>query len=197
MRIRYRQGQLQDCARIAELDYTASSGVAEFLFRDLIPDTSPVGVLTSCLEDDSDPYSYRNTIVALDKDQVVGIAISYPARYHTITTDMREFLPPERLDHLQHFFTTRVEGSYYIDGLSVAAKFTGQGIGGHLIDLTKDKARRQGYDVLSLIVFADNTDALRMYERYGFNKVKNIPLDSHRLIPHEGGCILMAAAIGD
>ena len=41
------------------------------------------------------------------------------------------------------------------------------------------------------MVFADNMAAQRLYKRCGFEVAKIVDLNSHELIPHEGGCILM------
>ncbi len=189
--ITYRPGRRADCRRIAELDNIASSGAIEFLFHDLIPGMTPVDIVASQFERDLYPYSFRSVIVAACGSRIVGMALSFPAHYHTLTVQMRNFLPADRLDHFKHFFTTRVEGSYYLDALCVDATFRKQGIGGRLIDLTAARARREGFSSLSLIVFADNTSARRLYLEKGFSVVKPVELKPHRLIPHQGGCLLM------
>ena len=70
--------------------------------------------------------------------------------------------------HLKHFFYARVYNSLLLDTLCVDEEFRGQGIGTHLISLTKKKAKEADFDILSLIVLADNTDAQRLYRRCGF-----------------------------
>ena len=42
MNIKYRTAKKEDSYRLAELDYIAAGGATEFLFRDLIPDTTPL-----------------------------------------------------------------------------------------------------------------------------------------------------------
>ena len=193
MDVTYRIGEKKDSQRIAELDYIASHGAAEFLFHDLIPNVSPVQIIASELENDHYPHSYRSTIVAEYKNEIVGMALSFPAKHHKITEEMQSFFPAERLEHLKIFFSTRVEGSYFLDALCVDKKFRGKGIGTQLIELTKRKAKDEGYLVLSLMVFADNLEAQRLYKHNGFKTVKNIDIKPHELIPHEGGCLLMKA----
>jgi len=65
------------------------------------------------------------------------------------------------------------------------------GIGKSLLTITKEKAIHEGYTELSLIVFSDNTSAINFYHKNQFESVKHIDVAPHRLIPHEGGCILM------
>ncbi len=108
---------------------------------------------------------------------------------------MQKFFPAERLEHFRNFFSTRVEGSYFLDALCVDEKYQNKGVGSKLIELTKIKAQKEGYNVLSLIVFSDNINAQRLYKNRGFEIVKNIELNSHRLIPHVGGCVLMKTDI--
>ena len=189
--ITYRSGRKADCRRLADLDNIASGGAIEFLFHDLIPGKTPVDIVASQFERDRYPYTFRSVIVAECGSRIVGMALSFPAQYHTITNQMRNFFPADRLEHFKHFFTTRVEGSYYLDALCVDSKFRKQGIGGKLIDLTAARARQEGFSSLSLITFLDNTSARRLYQKMGFSVVKPIELKPHRLIPHQGGCLLM------
>ena len=193
--ITYRVGRKDDCLRIAELDNIASGGAIEYLFRDLIPGMTPVEIIALNLEQDSYPHTFRNVILAEYKAQILGMALSFPAKYHTITRQMRRFFPAERLRHFKQFFSTRVEGSYYLDALCVDANYRKIGIGDKLIDLTKTKAGHEGFDTLSLIAFADNTIALHLYEQKGFSMVDRIELKPHRLIPHQGGCVLMKCGL--
>ena len=195
MDIIYRQGKKEDSQRIAELDYIASDGAAEYLFHDLIPNVSPIQIVASGLENDLYPHSYRSTIVAEYDQTIVGMSLSFPAELHRITEEMRQSIPADRLDHFKDFFSTRVEGSYLLDALCVDQAYRGKGIGSTLIELTKEKARQEGYKVISLIVFADNQNAQALYLNHGFSVVKPIDLPPHALMPHQGGCLLMKADI--
>lgn len=104
---------------------------------------------------------------------------------------MRSFFPADRLEHFKDFFSSRVEGAYFLDAVSVEKKYRNLGIGGELIKRTVAKAGKEGFKTLSLIVFTDNEGALRLYTRTGFIVVNHIEVKPHRLIPHEGGCLLM------
>ena len=77
----------------------------------------------------------------------------------------------------------------------VYEKYRKKGIGKSLIEHTKRKALDEGYDELSLIVFSDNTNAIKFYNDNEFEYVKSIDLKPHKLIPHDGGCILMKCAL--
>ena len=195
MNINYRQGEKDDSQRIAELDYIASGGAVEYLFHDLVPGLSAVQLLSNGLEQDEYPHTYRSCIVAESDQKIVGMALSYPAEFHGITDELESFLPADRLERFREFYSSRVEGSYYLDAMCVDEMCKGKGIGKAFLEQTKIKASSEDYRELSLIVFADNTRAISLYEHNGFEGVKNIELEQHKLIPHEGGCILMKCAL--
>ena len=195
MNINYRQGEKDDSQRIAELDYIASGGAVEYLFHDLVPGLSAVQLLSNGLEQDEYPHTYRSCIVAESDQKIVGMALSYPAEFHGITDELESFLPADRLERFREFYSSRVEGSYYLDAMCVDEMCKGKRIGKALLEQTKIKGSSEDYRELSLIVFADNTRAISLYEHNGFEGVKNIELEQHKLIPHEGGCILMKCAL--
>ncbi len=193
MKVIYREGNKEDSSRIAELDNIASDGAIEFLFHDLVPDMTPVEIVASNLENDSYPHSYRSSIVAEYDGAIIGMSLSFPGKYHKITEEMKSFSPHDRIDHFKHFFSAPLEESYFLDALCVDDLYKRKGIGGKLIDLTKTKAGNEGYESLSLLVFADNINAQHMYKNNGFKVIKKIELNPHELMPHEGGCLLMKA----
>lgn len=191
MSIEYRPGKKDDCGTMAELINIASAGVVEYLFQDLVPGMSPVQVVAQSLEKSDGPHSYRSALVAADGNRVVGMTLSYPSSFHEITQEMKHFFPADRLHHLEDFYAARIEDSWYIDALGVLEGHRRQGIGEQLIALTKEKARKNRYNALSLIVFADNKLAIPVYERTGFKVVRKVKLDKNRYIKYNDGCLLM------
>ena len=197
MNITYRTGRKSDCLQMAAMINIASGGVVEFLFHDLMPELTPEHIVAHSLENSQGSHTYKNAIVAVSDDRVIGLALSFPSHFHKITTEMRQYFPPDRLEHLRDFYTARVEDSLFLDALCVDQQMRGNGIGSKLISLTKKKAVQEGFDTLSLVVFADNKAAIRVYQRNGFKIVAQVELKSHQRIPHEGGCVLMKSGIDD
>ncbi|WP_413665460.1 GNAT family N-acetyltransferase [Microbulbifer sp. CNSA002] len=195
MIMKYRQGKKDDSHRIAELDYMASGGVVEYLFHDLVPGMSAMQLLSDGLKQDKYPYTFRSCIVAESDHEIVGMALSYPAQFHCITDELINFLPADRLERFREFYSSRVEGSYFLDAMGVDEKYRGTGIGKALLKRTKSKAICEGYSELSLIVFSDNPAAINLYKHSGFTSIKSIKLEPHKLIPHDGGCILMVCEL--
>jgi GNAT superfamily N-acetyltransferase len=195
MELIYRDGVREDSQRLAELISIASGGIVDFLFHDLLPGMSPVQALGQALEADHYPHSFRNTAVAVHDSEIVGMTLSYPSEFYRVTDEMKGFFPSERLEHLRHFYDARVDGSWFLDAICVDTPFQRKGIGTQLVDLAKRKAQALGYHALSLLAFADNSQALRVYDRAGFEPVSQAPLQRDRLIPHEGGCLLLKCNI--
>lgn len=195
MKISYRSGRKDDCAVLARLVDIASEGLIEYLFHDLIPNITPVQMVAHNLGNETSHYSFKSAIVAEYNQDLIGVSLSYPSSFHQITEEMKNFLPEDRLEHFKAFYSSRVEDSLFVNALCVDEQFRGQGIGTKLISLTKKKAKEIGFNALSLMVLADNTDAQRLYGRCGFIIAEAVELKSHELIPHEGGCFLMKCKI--
>jgi len=191
MNITFREGRKDDSYRIAELIDIASMGAIEFLFQGIVPGMSPVQLVAYNLENDRYPHSYRSATVAEHNGRIVGMALSFSSRYHELSDEMKNFFPPDRLEHFRAHFTTRVENSYFVDALAVDEGFRSKGIGSRLMELLKKKAKEEGFDVLSLFVFADNVNARRFYERHGFVLHSHVDIGYHERLPHHGGSLLM------
>lgn len=71
--------------------------------------------------------------------------------------------------HLQtqiDYFNGEDQG--YISDLAVDIGFEGQGVGRALMNKAEEWARQQGFNLLTLYVFAGNTRARQLYEKNGF-----------------------------
>jgi ribosomal protein S18 acetylase RimI-like enzyme len=195
MNVIFRRTEKKECPRIAQLDNIASDGAIELLFHDLIPNMTPEQIVASNLASDSSPYSYQNVIIAEHDNEIIGMSLSFPGKYHRITKQMTDFFPEDRVSHFRYFFSAPVHDSYYLDALCVDEKFRGRGIGSRLIELTKEKAVKEGFETLALLTFRDNAAARQVYEKNGFETVDQIQLNGHWLMPHEGGCLLMKVTL--
>lgn len=73
-----------------------------------------------------------------------------------------------------------IGSSYKVDhrcqmGISVSNGQQGKGIGSLMMDSLLDSARQTGFSQMELEVVASNTRAIRLYEKFGFQKVGTIP----------------------
>ena len=195
-KITYRPGEKRDAPEISSYIELAAGGIIEFLYHDLVPDVTPVQMLAKQVEDEKICFSYSNTHVAVRDRKIIGIANSYPAANNPTTKELEPYFPKERLDLLQETFNSPVEGSFFLNSLAVAAEYRRQGIGTKLMEITKQKAKERGFSSLSLTVWADNSDAISLYQGQGFGSVKSIHVGLHPMLPHNDGIILMNCQLG-
>jgi GNAT superfamily N-acetyltransferase len=195
MDITYRSGKIEDCLKIAEGIDLASGGIMEFLFHGLLKNYTSTHLMADLLREETGYDSYKNAIVAEYQGDIIGIVYSYPAKFHGISEETRNFFPSDRLEFLADFFNSRVENSLFLDSIYVDKKFRGQGVGSRLIALTKQRAKENGYLQLSLMVMNENITARRAYERNSFKIVKHIDVKEHPLIDNKGGIYLLVSDV--
>jgi len=191
MKITYRTGEKKDCLELARLIYVSSDGIVDYMLDGLIPGVEPILLIAGNHEKNDSHHTYENAIVATQDDIVAGAAISFPSVYHKITNQMRRFFPAQRLEHLNDFYSSRVENTLFLSSLCVFEKYRNNGVGETLIELTQRKAVESGFKALSLMVFKNNHLALPIYQRIGFKIVKRVELKPNGFIKYQGGCLLM------
>jgi ribosomal protein S18 acetylase RimI-like enzyme len=84
----------------------------------------------------------------------------------------------------------------FVNALAVSELYRCRGIGGQLLDWAEDLAKQEGFDRLSLHVWADNTTALDFYTARGFTKLAVGDIPYHSRLRHDGGSLLMQKKIG-
>ena len=55
-------------------------------------------------------------------------------------------------------------------GISIEQKYWGGGLGSYLMQLAIDQARANGFEQLELGVYSDNSRAIHLYEKFGFER---------------------------
>ena len=76
--------------------------------------------------------------------------------------------------------TRRGSRSARLYSIAVAAEAAGRGIGSRLLAAAEEAARRRGADRLHLEVRADNSTAIRLYERAGYRPHRTSALTTTR-----------------
>lgn len=193
--MRYGPAQPDDISTLAALISTASEGVVDFLFHDLVPGVQPVQIVAHSLQRTGSPYSHESVIVGRDAGGIAGMSLSYLSKHHAITDEMRQFLPADRLAHLEHVYAANVADSWFLDALCVVESHRRRGIGEELIRLTRERAVANDCKCVTLVVFADNEPALRLYRRTGFKVVRHIAVQPNDFIAHSDGCLLLSCEL--
>lgn len=114
-------------------------------------------------------YSYRNTLVAMAGQRLVGIAVSYDGGRlhelrHAFVTAAREQLGK---DHSNMADETQA-GELYLDSLAVIPEYRRRGIAQRLIRATKEKATAMGLPCVGLLVDKGNPSGEALYAATGF-----------------------------
>lgn len=126
-------------------------------------------MMTSLVEHEDSQYSYRNTLVAVDDDTVVGIAVSYDGgMLHELR---RAFIDAAKQylgkDNSGMDDETQA-GELYLDSLAVLTSYRRQGIARKLLHATKEKANSMGLPCAGLLVDNGNHTGEALYASAGF-----------------------------
>jgi len=137
-------------------------------------------MMTILVEREDSQYSYRNTLVAMDADKVVGISVSYDG---------------ERLHELRHAFIEAAKehigkdhsgmddetqaGELYLDSLAVLPEYRRQGIARKLLLAAKERANLLGLPRVGLLVDKDNPVGEALYTSVGFQYVNDNQWGGH------------------
>lgn len=137
-------------------------------------------MMTMLVERENSQYSYRNTLVAMDGDKVIGISVSYDGdRLHELR---RAFIEAAKKyigkDHSGMDDETQA-GELYLDSLAVLPKYRRQGIARKLLKATKERANRLGLPCVGLLVDKDNPIGEALYTSIGFRYINDNQWGGH------------------
>ena len=138
------------------------------------------GMMTMLVEREDSQYSYRNTLVAMDGDRLVGIAVSYDGgRLHELR---QAFVEAAKTcigkDHSGMDDETQA-GELYLDSLAVLPDYRRQGIARRLLKATKEKADRMGLPCVGLLVDKGNPAGESLYVSVGFRYANDSSWGGH------------------
>lgn len=187
--VTFRPATKADAHVIAELFRISSEGVADYVWSQLQApeyqgmDLVDVGADRYSREDVA--FSYQNCDVAEIDGEPVGMLHAYPMGddVGNVAADIDPVLRP--------YAELEEPRSLYVSGLALFDKYRGTGIGTRLLDFAYKRARAEGLKKISLICFAENDGAYRLYKREGFKDRDRRAVVPHPLIKHGGDAVLM------
>ena len=139
-------------------------------------------MMTALVEREDSQYSYKNTLVALDRENVVGISVSYDGeRLHQLR---RAFIESAKeyigKDHSRMDDETQA-GELYLDSLAVLPEYRRRGIAKRLIEATKAKADCMGIPCVGLLVDKGNPSGEALYSSVGFRYADDSMWGGHQM----------------
>jgi ribosomal protein S18 acetylase RimI-like enzyme len=173
-----RQATREDAGQAAPLFIPAMGHIAGLLagsdhYEDAIP------LLEQLFRQDDNQYSYSNTLVYQEGTQIIGFAVGYDgALLHKLRKPVLDEVHKKQPDFAPDDETEA--GEFYLDCVSVDEHSQGKGIGKKLIMAFCDRAKSLGYDRVGLIVDLENPDARKIYEKLGFETLREKKFLGHK-----------------
>ena len=137
-------------------------------------------MMTMLVEREDSQYSYRNTLVAMDADRVVGISVSYDGG---LLHELRRAFIEAAKEHFGKDHTGMDDetqaGELYLDSLAVLPEYRRQGIARKLLLATKERANRMGLPCVGLLVDKGNPVGEALYASIGFQYVNDNQWGGH------------------
>jgi ribosomal protein S18 acetylase RimI-like enzyme len=129
-------------------------------------------MMTVLVEREDSQYSYKNTLVAMDGDNIVGISVSYDGgRLHELR---KAFIEAAHhylgKDHTGMDDETQA-GELYLDSLAVIPEYRRLGIARQLLLATKERANSMGLPCVGLLVDKGNPAGEALYASVGFRHI--------------------------
>lgn len=125
-------------------------------------------MMTMLVEAEVSQYSYKNTMVAMDGDKVVGVAVSYDGG--RLRKLRRAFIEAAK-EHIGKDHTgiddETQPGELYLDSLAVLPEYRRLGIAKKLVMTAKKRAERM-HLLLGLLVDKENPGGEVFYTHIGF-----------------------------
>ena len=173
-----RKANRSDVNDIAKLALIAGEGIPAWFWKQSAAEAQNVEDAGAAkLLSETDNFSYRNVHVAVIDGKVAGMILAYR---------LPDVDDAEDLDELPEFIRPLVEleqcvpGSLYINMIATFPQYRNMSIGTKLMGIVDRLANDAACSISSLEVFEQNTGALRLYQRLGYEVA-----DKRRVVPHE------------
>jgi ribosomal protein S18 acetylase RimI-like enzyme len=103
---------------------------------------------------------------------------------------------PESDPVLRPYAELEDPGSLYISGVAICDGWRRQGIGTVLLEVATGRAAARALPRVSLICFAANEGAMRLYRRLGFREIDRRPIHPHPMLHcGAGDAVLLARPV--
>lgn len=191
--MQYRNATPGDCLSIAQLALIAGEGIpAYFWEQSRTDDEDIISVGARNAASETDNFSYRNALLAIVDGTIAGMLLAYRLPgpdHHEDLAEYPAFIRPLIELELQ------VPDSYYINMLAAFPDYRNRGIGTFLMAQVDRLAAEQGCSYASVEVFEQNSGALRLYQRLGFNIIDQRDVVPHACHPYTGKLCLLSKSV--
>ena len=169
----YRLANVDDVRFIAEMVDVSSDGVALIEWAEeaqKVDGRSALDVGAEMYASEDGDYSYRNCWIAEVSRRRAGMLLAFPMH----AREPADIVSPpfDGTDVFAPYKYLEAPDTWYICGVAVLREYRGHGIGSGLMQIAREQALAHGYRQLSLVVFEENTAAVRLYTRLGYELIE-------------------------
>jgi ribosomal protein S18 acetylase RimI-like enzyme len=189
-----RKANRSDVHDIAKLALIAGEGIPAWFWKQSAAEAQNVEDAGAArLLSETDNFSYRNVHVAVIDGKVAGMILAYCLPDEDYAED---------LDELPEFIRPMVEleqcvpGSFYINMIATFPQYRNMSIGTKLMGIVDRLANDAACSISSIEVFEQNTGALRLYQRLGYEIVEKRRVVPHECHPYDGELLLLTRNVG-
>ena len=189
----FRKAEKKDCWKIAELALIAGEGFPAYfwgLSAKEGQDILEIGASNAASETEN--FSYRNTVVAEKDGEIIAMLLAYRLPDDENAEDLDEL--PELVRPLVELEQC-VPGSFYINMIATSPESRGMGVGTKLMAIANQMAMDASCDLLSIEVFEQNSGALRLYQRLGYQIKESRPVVPHECHPYDSNILLLTRQV--
>lgn len=192
MDVKFRPAEAEESSVLAAIIQETSGGLVDYLLTGIIPFVSPHKILTSQVLSEKSNFSYTNSIVCVDGDDIIGLILAYSWKKQVMPDMMRCYLPKNKYAAVEELMNSAEPESLFINTFWVAERHRGEGLADVLMDVAEDWAKREGFQRVSLHVWKENKRAVNFYGRNGFTVCKEMKLPDDELLPFKTGKLQMS-----
>ena len=190
MTVNIRNARVEDIPHMAYVAIQAFGGYAEVMYEGAIPGRTAQQIVEHRLSRGATTSSISNSRIAEDNGTVLGGLHAFPMDLSE--NDPQDLLIPEdRYPVFAPFEHLHANGSYYINAVAVYPQFRGQGVGTELMEKAEAEAVAMSFDYASLHVFAENANAVQLYEKIGYREFARQPVVHHPSLRYGGDLLVM------
>ena len=176
--------KIEDSEETAELIYLSGEEIFKYLFYPNVKRT--VAVLRQLFEMEDNDFSHQNAYIAKLDLRITGLII-FMDRV-TMKNNHRKmgwkimkavgiwafFYRLPRIIRAERLITKIMESTLYINHIAIFNEYRRRGMATHLLRYCEKQAGTGGLTRLALDVRVGNDTAIRVYEQFGFQKIKKI-----------------------
>ncbi|WP_071130901.1 GNAT family N-acetyltransferase [Enterococcus timonensis] len=175
-----RNAQKKDLPEIAQLILVILKDM-ELPFLDQVPEDEVLEILQEAALEPEYRYSLTRGVVYEENGQVAGVAFGYPdTDEEVIDRPLNKILLNYGISQVTLFEDPETfPDEWYLDSISVAKNFRGQGIGTKLLNALPEIAHKEHRQKIGLACDLHNPNAKRLYEKMGFTSVGQYKIAGH------------------